>query len=77
MEWNEPTLTTAGRGNHRIYDGRYSYITSRGVEQLYDHKEDPMEWKNLARNPEYAAIKERLKACVPKNNEPESPRNPE
>ncbi len=40
MEWNFPTLTTMGFGNHRIFDGRYSYINhkSKGAEQLYDHQ---------------------------------------
>jgi arylsulfatase A-like enzyme len=75
MTWNEPTLTTYNRGNHRIYDGRYSFIHYRGGEELYDHTRDPMEWTNLARNPEYAHIKARLKSYVPKTNEPESPRN--
>ncbi|MFC1761098.1 sulfatase [Planctomycetota bacterium] len=79
MEWNEPTLTTMGFRNHRIYDGRYSYINHQrqGVEQLYDHEQDPMEWTNLAHNPEYASIKARLKATLPTINEPESPRNEE
>ena len=75
MTWNEPILTPHNRGNHRIYDGRYSYITYNGGEELYDHRDDPMEWTNLARNPEYAAIKERLKARVPRTNSPEAPSN--
>ena len=75
MEWNEPTLTTWLYGNHRIYDGRYSYINWRGGDELYDHKKDPMEHNNLAQNPEYAQIMAGLKAHLPKHNEPESPRN--
>ncbi|MCM8530684.1 MAG: sulfatase-like hydrolase/transferase, partial [Lentisphaeraceae bacterium] len=75
MEWNFPTLTTFGMGNHRIYDGRYSYITYNGGEELYDHKKDPLEWKNLARNAEFDLIKKRLKKFVPKTNEASSPEN--
>ena len=77
MKWSHPTLTTAGEGNHRIYDGRYSYsiYTGRGIAELYDHEKDPMQWTNLAHNPEYASIKDRLEAHVPEHNEPESPRN--
>lgn len=75
LAWNEPTLTTYNFGNHRIFDGRYSYITYRGGEELYDHQEDPMEWVNQARNPEFAEIKARLKTYLPATNEPESPRN--
>ena len=77
MEWNIPTLTDYNYAGHRIYDGRYSYTVFRekGTEELYDHQKDPMEWNNLANNPEYARIKERLKALVPTEIEPESPRN--
>ncbi|MEM9478067.1 MAG: sulfatase [Verrucomicrobiota bacterium] len=78
MEWNEPTLTTHGLGHHRIYDGRYSYILHRrrGIEQLYDHKKDPMEWTNLAKDPDHAEVIARLKAHLPKKDEPMSPMNP-
>ena len=77
MEWNTPLLTDYNYQGHRIYDGRYSYITfaSKGIEELYDHQEDPMEWNNLVHHPEYQQIKERLKKWVPTQCEPESPRN--
>jgi arylsulfatase A-like enzyme len=77
MDWSEPTLSDYGYGGHRIYDGRYSYIvySSNETEELYDHQADPMEWYNLVSNPEYAAIKARLKSYVPSEREPESPRN--
>lgn len=75
MKWNQPTLTTWLEGNHRIYDGRYSYINWRGGDELYDHKNDPMEHNNLANNPEYAKIMAKLKAHIPTHNEPESPKN--
>ncbi len=78
MEWSDPTLTTMGYGNHRIYDGRFSYIhyLRNDVEELYDHEKDPMEWNNLATDPEYARVKARLKKLIPKTNEPEGPDNP-
>ncbi len=75
MKWNDPTLTTYQMGNHRIYDGRYSYINYRDGEELYDHKNDPMEWTNQARNPEFSESKTRLKKHLPKTNEPDSPEN--
>lgn len=77
MEWNEPTLTTNSYKMHRIYDGRYSYIVDerRGVEQLYDHRADLMEWTNLVRDTQYAEIKAYLKSYVPVTNEPEAPKN--
>ena len=77
MDWSEPTLSDYNYGGHRIYDGRYSYIvfSSNETEELYDHQADPMEWHNLVSNPEYAAIKARLKSYVPTEREPESPQN--
>lgn len=78
MDWKYPTLTTNGYLDHRIYDGRFSYIShgNNGAEELYDHKKDPMEWVNLANDPEYASIKAQLKALLPGHNEKEGPRNP-
>ena len=75
MKWNTPTLTDYNYGGHRIYDGRYSYIVflEQGIEELYDHKTDPMEWKNLADNDAYASVKARLKALIPTEREPASP----
>jgi arylsulfatase A-like enzyme len=78
MEWNHPTLTNGCfPGFYRVYDGRYSYISyrQRGAEELYDHNKDPMEWINLASDPDYAQIRARLKAVVPKSEEPRSPEN--
>ena len=78
MPWNHPTLTNGcSRDFYRVYDGRYSYIShrQRGVEELYDHTRDPMEWTNLAPGHEYASVKSRLKAYLPTVAEPESPRN--
>lgn len=47
---------------HGIYDERYHYIIySDGSEELYDLKNDPNEWQNIALNPEMSAIKKRLK----------------
>ena len=77
-EWNHPTLTNGcSREFYRVYDGRYSYIShrQRGVEELYDHGKDPMEWTNLAHDPEYASVKSRLQTYLPATVEPESPRN--
>ena len=77
MEWNFPTLTTNTYKEHRIFDGRYSYINhlQRGIEQLYDHQTDSMEFYNLINNPDYADIKARLKSYLPESNEAKSPEN--
>ena len=63
------------RGNHRIYDGRYSDIIYNGGEELYDHKKDIMEWTNLARDPEYSSIEKRLRTYLPATGAPDAPSN--
>ena len=41
---------------------RWRYIRyNDGVEELYDHQNDPHEWDNLADSPEHKAIKDKLK----------------
>jgi arylsulfatase A-like enzyme len=78
-EWNRPTLTTQGFRNHSLTDGRYRYIRhggrGEGAEELYDHADDPKEWNNLANQPGYEAIKERLRGFLPEHDQPDSPAN--
>lgn len=59
-----PVLSTHGRGNHSITDGRFRYIRYRnGEEELYDRREDPYEWRNLASDSRFKpALKELAKA---------------
>jgi arylsulfatase A-like enzyme len=41
----------------------YRYIRcNNGEEELYDHKNDPYEWKNLADDPDYEQIKMEMKS---------------
>ena len=50
---------------------KWHYITTaRGVEELYNLENDPMEWTNLANNNthEIALVKKSLKAFVPTIN---------
>lgn len=68
LDWR-PTLTTQGKGNHSVISEQWHYITyARGFEELYDIKNDPMQWSNLVRsNPGKAAtVIEELKAFLPK-----------
>ena len=39
-----------------------------GGEELYDEKADKLEWKNLASDPQYAAVKQDLAKWFPKTN---------
>ena len=46
----------------------------QGIEQLYDHWSDPMEWNNLVKEKKYEQIKDRLKDLIPKEREATAPR---
>lgn len=52
-------------------DERYRYIRYvDGSEELYDHDNDPNEFTNLYKDPNYADVKARLKARLPKVDMP-------
>lgn len=66
LEVKPPAITTWGRGNFSVRDDRYRYTRYfDGGEEFYDHSDDPMEWENRIDSAELAAIKMRLKACLP------------
>lgn len=72
--WERPALTTHGRLNHAIRSNQYRLIRYQdGSEELYDHAVDPREWKNLAGNQAYQAVKEDLSRWLPKENAPNAP----
>ena len=67
----EPAITTWGRGNYTVRTRNWRYIRYfDGSEELYYHKQDPDEWKNLAGLSEFAAKKEELKKWLPKKESP-------
>lgn len=66
-EWKQPALTTHLKGNHAISTEAWRYIRyADGSEELYDQKNDPNEWTNVAGKPEHAGIKKDLAAYIPK-----------
>ena len=68
-KWTQPTLTTHGKNNHAIRDRRWRYIRyADGSEELYDHKNDEMEYTNLAGVAEHAEVKKRLAKSLPTIN---------
>ncbi|MHC4737321.1 MAG: sulfatase [Planctomycetota bacterium] len=74
-KWSRPALTTHGRNNHSLRSQRWRYIRySDGTEELYDHDNDVLEWKNLAAESEYADIKNDIAKWLPKTNAPDAPR---
>jgi len=69
LTWDHPSLSTLGQNNHSVRTERWRYIRySDGGEELYDHNNDPHEWKNLALNLKYAPVKKKLAASLPKVN---------
>jgi len=67
--WDRPAVTTYWQDNHSVRTEKWRYIRYRdGGEELYNHDTDPLEWKNLAKDPKYASVKEELKKWLPKIN---------
>jgi arylsulfatase A-like enzyme len=72
--WDRPSVTTYLRNNHSVRSERWRYIRYHdGTEELYDHRRDELEWKNLAGNPEFKNIKSELARWLPKVNVPDAP----
>lgn len=72
--WPYPALTTHGRNNHAVRSERWRYIRyADGSEELYDHDADPLEWKNLAGDPQLASVKAELAHWLPRVNAPDAP----
>jgi len=69
--WDHPAITTHGYQNHAVRTDKWRYIRYEdGGEELYDEVADPHEWKNLASDPKFAAIKQDLAKHLPKTNVP-------
>jgi arylsulfatase A-like enzyme len=68
-EWDRPALTTHGYLNHAARSEAWRYIRyQNGEEELYDEKNDPHEWTNLAKDPKYDKAKANLASVFPKVN---------
>ena len=62
-------VTTFGWNNHGLRTSNFRYIRYEdGGEELYDHREDPNEWINIAGKTENEAIKAELQELLPKND---------
>ena len=67
--WNHVAVTTHGYGNHAVRTDHWRYIRyANGEEELYDHRNDPQEWTNLAGKAEHAALKSELAQHMPQVN---------
>lgn len=78
IEWPYPSLTTLTDGSFTVIDEnwRYSKYTD-GTEELYDLKNDPMEWTNLISSDKMEAreAKARLEKLIPEYSAPGVPHN--
>lgn len=72
--WQHAAVTTYGPNNHAVKTEQYRYIRYEdGSEELYDHVNDQEEWKNLAEDPRYQNVKNKLMAYLPTENVAWSP----
>ncbi|QNN24670.1 sulfatase [Planctomycetales bacterium ZRK34] len=69
-----PAITSHNQGNHTIRTEKWRYIHyADGSEELYDMVNDPQEWKNLAGDAKYDAVKAELAKYLPKVDLPPAP----
>jgi arylsulfatase A-like enzyme len=62
----KPAITSSYFGNHAIRSRDWRLIVyENGEEELYDHRNDPEEFQNLADNPQYETMKNRLRRWLP------------
>jgi arylsulfatase A-like enzyme len=73
-EWKRPAITSHGFRNHAIRTQRWRYIRyADGSEELYDHEQDPMEWTNLAGQPDSRSTIANLSKFLPTKNAKSAP----
>ncbi len=64
-----PAVTTHNQNNHAVRSERWRYVRyADGSEELYDHRGDPNEWTNLARDAKHAAVVREHARWLPKVN---------
>lgn len=67
-EWERPAVIEYRRGNAAVRSARYRYIRYQdGGEELYDHEIDPLEWENLADDPDHAETIGELARWLPQS----------
>ena len=68
----QPAITSSYFGNHSIRSRDWRLIVYEdGAKELYDHRNDPDEFRNLANDPAHKATVDELTKWLPKNAAPE------
>jgi arylsulfatase A-like enzyme len=58
----KPEDIRPARHHYAVRSNQFRYILcNNGEEELYDHKNDPYEWTNLAKDPRYSQTKQQLR----------------
>jgi len=71
-EW--PAITTHNHDNHGVRSENWRYIRyADGSEELYDMRQDPNEWKNVAGDPQFTEILVQHRKWLPKVNAKPAP----
>ncbi len=69
-----PAITSHNQGNHGVRSEHWRYIRyADGSEELYDMRQDPNEWTNLANAPAHAAVIAEHKKWLPQIDLPPAP----
>ncbi len=67
-KWDKPAITSYGERVFSARSERYRYIRyPDGLEELYDHKNDPNEFHNLANHPDMQEIIDAFDQWYPEN----------
>ncbi|MEM1227045.1 MAG: sulfatase [Planctomycetota bacterium] len=70
-EWMHPAITTYGEGRFSVRVGPWRYIRyPDGGEELYDHRMDPEEFRNLSIDVDHQAKIRRFRSLIPTTWEP-------
>ena len=69
---DQPAITSSYFGNHSIRTRDWRLVVYQdGAEELYDHRNDPDEFNNLAGDPKHKATRDQLAKWLPKKAAPE------
>lgn len=65
-KWLHIALSSFGKGNYAVRSEHFRYIRYLdGSEELYDHRQDPHEWNNLAAHKELAEVIKNHRQHIP------------